>query len=209
MCWIPGLRKEQMIMMNNPVLPVRTAAEVNAAWNELRQNDWDCATVLFHKDLLNAWLQKNLMPELARRQITSAVFDFREPDLVLLAVTTTLAGGMELLFTMRLENVVLDKDTHALVFAYEEKAKTRALVGLLGGLAKKSSGQTYLQMALKNEPGISADAHHVTVDLNQFGDLSQLSDAVWNGHRIVEELVITPKGVTSDHYGLDFSWKEA
>ena len=183
--------------MTDQVYTIRNGQDMDAAFARLSAYDWNEAILCFHEDLLNGYLREQVLPRLAKLQADSLTTDFEEPDRLDISAHSTLAGGMQLTYRMQIESFVFRPGMHALVFTYKEEADMGVL-GFFGGLAKKASGQTYLQMAVKENEVVQVTSDRIAVDLEQIPEIKSALQWEYRGKTLGRDMRMENIGCVND-----------
>lgn len=183
--------------MTEHVYTIRSGFDMDYAFNRLSGYDWDEAILCFHEDLLNGYLRAQVLPQLAKLQADSLTADFEEPDRLDISAHSRMAGGMQLTYRMKVESFVFEQGMHAVVFTYKEEADM-GVIGFFGGLAKKASKQTYLQMAVKDNDIVQVQSDRIAVDLDQIPEIKSALQREYRGKTLGRDMKMVYIGCVND-----------
>lgn len=193
--------------MEEQVYLVKTVDEAQRLWNQLKSEHWESAIVCIHEDLFNLDVKRRIFLQMYKAQIEDIDLHLVEPSTVFLRVSTSAGGGLTLNYYMQMENLTFERGMHALSLSYmEETEKGSGLGGLLGGIARSASGQSYLQMLIKNQPGVRVDTNRIVVDLDQWQSFQRVSGWIYEGKTIGRDLRIENMGIVNRCLCLRFQW---
>lgn len=194
--------------MEEQVYLIKTVEQGQKLWEQLKEEEWESVIVCFHEDLLNLDVKNRLLPMLHKYQIEDAQVHWVEPETAFISGSSSFGGGISLNYYVKIEQLMFEYGMHALCLSYVEEAeKTGGLTGFLGGIIQNASGQSYLQMLVKNKPGLKVDGGRIVIDLDQWESFRKI--AVWNhyGKTIGRDLDIEYKGMLNRCICLRFSWR--
>ncbi len=162
--------------MEEQVYLIKTLDEAQKLWDRLKQEHWESVIVGIHEDLFNLDVKKRVLPIMKKYSVDDLELHWIEPDTAFLSGNSSFGGGISLNYYVKIEKLMFEYGMHALCLSYIEEAdKTAGLVTVLGGLAKKATGQSYLQMLIKNHPMLRVDDQKILVDLDAWDTFRKVS----------------------------------
>ena len=194
--------------MEEQVYLIKTLDEAQKLWDRLKQEHWESVIVGIHEDLFNLDVKKRALPIMKKYSVDDLELHWIEPDTAFLSGTSSFGGGISLNYYVKIEKLMFEYGMHALCLSYIEEAdKTAGLVTVLGGLAKKATGQTYLQMLVKNHPMLRVDAQKFLVVLDAWTALRKVCGWTYEDKSIGHDLNIENLGMMNRCICLRFSWQ--
>lgn len=183
-------------------------SEARMAWEELKRDSWDSTILCFHEDLMNWDVKNKLMPMLKQKQVQDVELHWVEPETMYIKIYTSLMGGLNLTYYLKMEQIAFERGMHAVCFSFtEEVDKGSGLGGLLGGFMKPAVGQSYLQMVIKEQPMLRVKGSQIIVDLDQWPAFRQACQWSHQGKIIGNDLNIQNMGMVNRCLCLKFSWR--
>lgn len=199
-----------MVMkMEEQVYLIKTVEQGQKLYDQLKQEEWESVIICLHEDLLNLDVKTRILPMLRKYQIDDAEIHWVEPETAFISGSSSFGGGISLSYYIKIEQLIFEYGMHALCLSYVEEAeKTSGLAGFLGGIVQNASGQNYLQMLVKNKPGLKVDGSRIVIDLDQWEAFRKV--AVWNhfGKTIGRDMNIEYKGMLNRCICLRISWRQ-
>lgn len=194
--------------MAQMVYLIKTMSEMQAAWEELKRDDWESTIICIHEDLLNLDVKNRVLPMLRQQQVRDLELHWVEPETAYLKVSTGRMSGLELTYYVQIQQIVFERGMHAVCLSYTEEVDKNVGMGhFVNVLLKTDSGKSCLQMIVKDHPMLRVTSNQIIIDLDQWPAFRQVCDWTYHGKKLGNDLEIQSMGMVNRCLCLKFSWR--